>query len=134
MQKIKYEINGKEVEIEVSDEVAEELLKRKEEDRKEEERERWRRRKKLNSLDELVENGIELSESGRDFSDLLAQNSDIALAIHNLKEEHRTVVVLRFIYGYKVCEIAQMVGLDASTVGKRIKRALQVLKKNLKNF
>lgn len=54
-------------------------------------------------------------------------------AISELKDEYRDILMLRFVYGYSVKEITQILGISADNAYKRIQRAKAELGKILEN-
>jgi len=58
-------------------------------------------------------------------------NSLVKLALNNLSEEHRTVLILREMQGYNYDEIAQVMDCSLGTVKSRINRARQNLKEKI---
>lgn len=54
-------------------------------------------------------------------------------AIAELKDEYRDILMLRFVYGYSVKEITQILGISADNAYKRIQRAKAELGKILEN-
>ena len=60
-----------------------------------------------------------------------ASDFDMNATLGQLSPEHRAVVVLHYLEGYKVREIADMLGLPAGTVKTRLMVARVHLQKNL---
>ncbi|MBF7081563.1 sigma-70 family RNA polymerase sigma factor [Desulfallas sp. Bu1-1] len=58
-------------------------------------------------------------------------NTLVKLALNDLSEEHRTVLILREMYGYNYEEIAQIMDCSLGTVKSRINRARQSLKEKI---
>lgn len=58
-------------------------------------------------------------------------NMLVQLALNDLSEEHKTVLVLREMQGYNYEEIAQITGCSLGTVKSRINRARQNLKEKV---
>lgn len=54
-------------------------------------------------------------------------------AIAQLKDEYRDVLTLRFVYGYSVKEITEILSISADNAYKRIQRAKTELGKILEN-
>jgi RNA polymerase sigma-70 factor (ECF subfamily) len=77
---------------------------------------------------------VGLDERARDHpaTEPEAQISDELLAsVHELSEEHRAVVALRYLLGYTPGEIAELLDLPRGTVNSRLRRALDVLRPSL---
>lgn len=51
--------------------------------------------------------------------------------LHQLTEDQRLAVVLRYYGGYRAAEIAEIVGIPAGTVRSHVKRGLATLRKEL---
>ncbi len=99
-----------------------------------------RRRKKPEvSLDATIDTGNgEISfevASGGETPDEQLERKELSmlvkLALNDLSEEHRTVLVLREMQGYNYEEIAQITGCSLGTVKSRINRARQNLKEKV---
>ena len=60
------------------------------------------------------------------------EDRDIQAAILSLPAEYKEAVLLHYYYGYKVREIAKIVGISAAAAQKRLERARQMLKEQLK--
>ena len=60
-----------------------------------------------------------------------ASDFDMGAALGRLSPDHRAVVVLHYLEGYKVREIADMLGIPSSTVKTRLMLARVHLQKNL---
>ena len=59
---------------------------------------------------------------------LPAESEELVEAVAGLPEHERQVVVLRYLHGYAVAEIAQALGRPVGTVTKQLSRAVQRLK------
>ena len=59
---------------------------------------------------------------------LPAESEELVEAVAGLPEHERQVVVLRYLHGYAVAEIAQALGRPVGTVTKHLSRAVQRLK------
>jgi RNA polymerase sigma-70 factor, ECF subfamily len=79
------------------------------------------------SLDALMENGFELHYEEADTADLERQEELIA-KVRSLEGKSRDALVLRYIDGFSVKEIASLLGERENTISVRIRRGLQKLK------
>ncbi len=59
-----------------------------------------------------------------------SQREQLAAVMAELSEEHREVLLLRFVEGMKMGEIAQTMGIPTGTVKSRLHNALTVLRKD----
>lgn len=92
------------------------------------------RKKKELSLDSLVEEGFDpndLRNSGNTMIDE-SEADMIIKAIHDLDDEDRALMLMRYIDGLSVKEIALATGQRENTVSVRIHRAIKTLKDVLK--
>ena len=97
---------------------------------------RKRKKTKIVSIDSTIQ--LEESEVSMQMPDerpqpdeLLTQKElkqEVQKAINNLKEEHKTVIILRDINGYSYEEIAKILDCTLGTVKSRINRARNALK------
>ncbi|HPY85566.1 MAG TPA: sigma-70 family RNA polymerase sigma factor [Ruminococcus flavefaciens] len=53
----------------------------------------------------------------------------VVFSIKQLKDEYRDILMLRFVYGYSVSQITDMLNISAENVYKRLQRAKSALKK-----
>lgn len=98
---------------------------------------RRRKRQRATSLDEplATDDGAlarQLAASGDGPEEALARKelrATVQLAIQNLDEEHRVVIILRDIQGHSYQEIADYLGLSLGTVKSRLNRARAALQK-----
>ena len=56
------------------------------------------------------------------------RKEDVLRALNTLSDKHREIVVLRYMDGYSVNEIADILSLDEGTVKSRLFRAREKLK------
>ena len=66
---------------------------------------------------------------GRDAADLIG--SELAEAISRLPLKHREILLLRYLDGYKIHEIGEILGVSSGTVKSRLYHALRKLKRNV---
>lgn len=59
------------------------------------------------------------------------EKTDIQIAISKLKKEERIIISLCVVQGYKSQEVAEIMGLNASTVRSKLNRGLAKIKKYL---
>lgn len=130
MKNIIYEVNGKKIEVEVSDEFArayETMLA-------EEQRETWRdkKRKEL-SLDALCESGFQIA-AGEDIEESLFAEElgeEIKQALAQLLPKQRELIVRIYYRGESQAKIAEEYGITKPALHYRLERALEKLKKLL---
>lgn len=91
------------------------------------------RKKNTTSLDAMHEAGVQHKDEK---AENIEQTVDAKLAIQHiesLKEEYRSVVVMRYVDGLKVKEIAEALEESQNVVSVRLHRALKQLQENIKN-
>lgn len=91
-----------------------------------------RARKPETSLDVLVESGFQIPHDAAD-ADLKEQQQEAVAALNHIEEPYREVLVLRYVSGLKVKEIAQLLGVGENTVSVRIHRGLRKLRERYTN-
>ena len=129
MKRIKYEINGKVIDIEVTDEFAAQY----EQIEANEKRVNRKETRRHQSLDALVESGFQIADPGSDIeANLIIQNNIDLLrrALAALTSDQIWLVEQVFYYGRKQSEIAAELGIDATSIRDR----LRVIYKKIKNF
>ena len=92
------------------------------------------RKKKELSLDSLLDDGFDRGDS-RHSGETIIDESEAELvikSIHELEAEDRAIILMRYIDGLSVKEIASITGQRENTVSVRIHRALKMLKDALK--
>lgn len=92
------------------------------------------RKKKELSLDTLLEDGFEPGDSHKGHTSMIDESeAEIVIsAIHSLEDEDRSLLLMRYIDGLTVKEIALATGQRENTVSVRIHRTLKTLKEILK--
>ncbi len=92
------------------------------------------RKKKEMSLDSLLEDGFDPNDQAHSGNSIIDESeADLVIkAIHGLEDEDRTLLLMRYIDGLSVKEIALATGQRENTVSVRIHRALKTLKDVLK--
>lgn len=129
MKKIKYEINGTFVEIEVSDEFARQY----EQIETEEKRVNRKETRRHQSLETLIESGFQIADPESDIEEKTFQNDDIEQlykAFEVLTEEQKLLIQQVFYYDRKQSEIAAELGVDVTSIRDR----LRVIYKKIKKF
>lgn len=89
------------------------------------------RKKKELSLDELHEQGFDVSREEHGRLENIIDGNQAMEAIQKLNEKYREVVFLRYVNDASVKEIAQIVGETENAVSVRIHRGLKQLKEML---
>lgn len=134
MKKIKYELNGKLVEIEVTDSFAEsyEIITQ------ETQRSDWkheRRATKYNSsLELLEESGFQIASDEPTAEDKLVENETYAnlhKAISLLEPNKQKIVYMYFFENKTMEQIAEALNVQKPAISKQISRILEKLKKIL---
>ncbi len=94
------------------------------------------RRKKALSLDELRDQGFDLSssEGGRDSASVIEtgiEAKDMLKLLDGLDHKYREVIVMRYINEFSPQEISQMIGESENNVSVRLNRALKQMRELL---
>ena len=101
------------------------------ETRREEERMRWRRRKKLNSLDEMSESGAQFASSEPNPEELAIHRDEynrLHKAISLLSENQQRLVTNVYFNGQLLAEIAKEEGVSYQAIQNRMAKILKKLK------
>lgn len=104
------------------------------ETRREEERARWRARKKLNSLEELTDLGVQFASSDLTPEQALIENEDyrrLHNALSKLPNEQRELIIRVYFKNEKQADIAREQGVTHKAINNRLKRIYAQLKKFL---
>lgn len=56
----------------------------------------------------------------------------LKLAMQKLQEKYRKIIILKYFGGYRIKEIADMLEIPQGTVATRLRKALEILKIDLK--
>lgn len=80
---------------------------------------------------------LELVDNIRNIDQLVIEtpfmdNYDLFVAVEELKDPYKEVIILRFLQDMKIKDIADILGKPESTVKSRIKKGVELLKCNLK--
>ena len=101
---------------------------------REEERARWRARKKLNSLEEMTELGVQFASSDLTPEQALIKNEDsrrLHNALSKLPAEQRELIIRVYFKGEKQADIAREQGVTRKAINNRLERIYAQLKKFL---
>ena len=60
------------------------------------------------------------------------EKSEIGLVIDTLPEELKDAIILKYFHGYKIDEVAEVLGISISTVKNRMHKALKILRVEIK--
>lgn len=134
MKTIKYEINGKYVEIEVEDNFAIKYLEIEQESKRNDWKHDWRNRKNNTSFEVLENAGFQFISEETSADELMENQEEIEqlrIAISQLKEKDRILIERIYFNGEKGCDIAKELGQVSSAIYNRTERILKKLKKFL---
>ncbi len=101
------------------------------ETRREEERERWRRRKKLNSFEEMSESGMQFASSEPNPEELAIHRDEYSRlhkAVSLLPENQQRLVINVYFNGKSLAEIAKVEGVSYQAIQNRMAKILKKLK------
>ncbi len=132
MKTIQYTLaNGKCATYEVNEKTALAYEQIETETRREEERMRWRRRKKLNSLEEMCESGVQFVSSETNPEELVIYRDEYS-RLHNaislLPENQQKLVSSVYFNGQSLAEIAKEEGVSYQAIQNRMAKILKKLK------
>jgi len=94
----------------------------------------YRRKKKMGSLDSLTEIGIDF-ESETNILEEESMNDDLRYVLENFKifdEEQKQLILLRYIEGKSIQEIAEIFDERPNTISVKIHRAVEKLRIHIK--
>lgn len=60
------------------------------------------------------------------------EKSEISLVVDTLPEELKNIIILKYFHGYKIDEVAEILGISISTVKNRMHKALKTLRIEIK--
>lgn len=135
MTTIKYEINGKIVELEVEDSFASAYVEIDIESKRNEWKHDWRNRKLNCSMNALDESGFQFKSNNLPIEEQIEmdeEHEELKKAISMLLPEQQDLIRLIYFEGKTHTEIARELGVDRSAISHRVSRALAQLKKFLK--
>ncbi len=90
------------------------------------------RKKKSTSLDFLQEGGFDLRDDTHEKIQDFSEGQEILRAVEKLDDNHRTVIVMRFVEGFTPKEIASILEVTENVVSVRINRGLKKVRVILK--
>ena len=134
MKKIKDEVNGKLVEIEVTDSFAESYESINLETRRSDWKHERRNTKYNSSLELLVESGFQIASEDPTPDERIEKQEEVTLlrqALSTLTEEQQWLVNEVYFKGRSNMDIAKELGVDKSAISHRLERILKKLKKFL---
>ena len=132
MKTIKYEVNGKQIDIEVTEEFAKQF----EEMQEESKQQHWRNKKhKESSFDAMLESGYQAEDPNSNIEELLFQQCDLQMlykAIESLEPQQKWLVYQVYFCGRNQIEIAKKLKIDPTAIRNRLRKIYAKLKKFLK--
>lgn len=131
MVTIQYEINGKMIDIEVTEEFAKQY-KQIETEEKRVNRKETRRHK---SLETLIEVGFQILDPNGDIEEKTLMNEDIKQfrnALKTLTPDQKWLVYQVYFCGRNQIDIAKKIGVDPTAIRNRLRKIYAKLKKFLK--
>ena len=134
MKKIKYEINGKIVELEVEDSFAAQYEIITQESKRNDWKHDWRNRKNNTSLEVLEENGFQFISKEKSAQERIEETEEIVAlrkALSLLKEFDRVLIERIYFNGEKAVDIAKELGVGKSAISNRLERIFKKIKKFL---
>jgi RNA polymerase sigma-70 factor (ECF subfamily) len=90
----------------------------------------WYKKKKSVSLDERLENGLDVT-SRELSSETQAQYNEVLIAMDDMDERDKEVLYLRYVEGFEPKQIAEIIGETANNVSVRLNRAMARLKEKM---
>lgn len=126
--------DGKIITFEVDEHTALAYEQIENETRREEERARWRARKKLNSLEEMTDLGVQFASGDLTPEQALIKNEDyrrLHNALSKLPNEQRELIIRVFFKNEKQADIAREHGVTRKAINNRLERIYAQLKKFL---
>ncbi|WP_449538713.1 sigma-70 family RNA polymerase sigma factor [Ferdinandcohnia sp. Marseille-Q9671] len=72
-------------------------------------------------------------DSGRNEENNSIMTIDIGIVFEKLKPQQKTLLLLRFYYGYSIIEISEILGKPEGTIKSQLHRTLQLVKEKLEN-
>lgn len=90
----------------------------------------WYKKKKSVSLDERLENGLDVT-SRELSSETQAQYNEVLTAMDDMDERDKEVLYLRYVEGFEPKQIAEIIEETANNVSVRLNRAMTRLKEKM---
>lgn len=134
MTKIKYEIDGQAIEIEVEDSVASAYVEIDAESRRNDWKHEKRAQRHYCSLERIENEGYQILGNDESPSEILERKEEfgeLRAAIKQLLPQQQELIDRVYFKGQSHTEIAEELGVDRSAIGHRVGRALAALKKIL---
>lgn len=132
MKIIKYEVNGKQIDIEVTEEFARQF----EEMQAESKHQHWRNKKhKESSFDAMIESGYQAEDPNSNIEDLFIRQSDLQMlykAIESLEPQQKWLIYQVYFCGRNQIEIAKKMEIDPTAIRNRLRKIYAKIKKFLK--
>ena len=92
----------------------------------------WYKKKKADSLDAAMDNGMQVRDRTAS-PEVLAQYTELLETIADMQETDREVLLLRHVEGLNPQDIAEILDESANTISVRINRATNRLRKSLEH-
>ena len=92
------------------------------------------RKKKEASLDAMTEGGFDPGNDGHKEIELAAEAGQVMKLLDRIDEEHRDVVVMRYLDDLSPKEIAEAIGETENVVSVRLHRAMKKLREFAQNY
>lgn len=137
MTTIKYEVDGKTIELQVEDSFASAYLEVETESKRNEWKHDWRNRKRNCSLEAITEGGYQIASEDASASEIMEDaetKAALRRAIKQLLPEQQDLIRRVYFNGEQMSDIARECGVSKQAVSQQMDRALAQLKKYLKNF
>ena len=134
MTKIKYEIDGQAIEIEVEDSVASAYVDIDAESKRNDWKHEKRAKRHYCSLEHITDEGYQIATNEESPSEKMEREeefSELRAAIKQLLSQQQELIYRVYFKGQTHTEIANEFGVDRSAIGHRVERALVALKKIL---
>jgi len=134
---IKYEVDGKTVELEVEDRFATAYLEIDTESKRNDWKHDRRAKRHYCSLEQITENGYQIESDDEPIGEQVEQKEKVAAlraAIKRLSPKQQELIRRVYINGEKQSDIADKLGIGKTAVNNCLQRALAQLKKILENF
>jgi RNA polymerase sigma-70 factor, ECF subfamily len=93
----------------------------------------YRRKKKTNSLDSMIEDGYDIGHDERENHEQSSDGELIMKSLANVEEKYREVLSMRYIEDMSIREIAIATGESENNVSVRIHRGIEKLKNNFES-
>lgn len=129
---IKYVVDGKALDIEVSDSFAKTFNEINFEDRKAEERYKWEQRKRLSSLDSIIDMGGQIEDPNSQFDEEIDQYDELYKAISKLLPEQQELIKQIYFLGKSQADVAKELKVCKQAINNRLLRTLEKLKNILR--